>query len=430
MSNLLKEFTRSLRQGTGKAYLILQKNPALPVDDLLIDAALHNYDYDAQCSGSHAFQVGELLKLRPNYRELVLHIAERFAAEYNFETWEEVDSRYWDIDQLYDLLTRNRVSPRIREIIHDRFVRRHRQEPSIGYGSIMRTEGMKGLRFIAETLGSSLRNDPDFQLYDWLLTRCRYIYGPEWEWLVRLRGKAGKNADIRAFAAAVEDCLQKEEEREKRPYQPIDMTQIMTFLQEKRTRYFGRIKLTKPEQAKLRRMLGTETDRIRLDIICRALAGSKSVTHAIIPRLMELSRNTNKPLARKAIWALETLKGKRIREIAIKEITEAPDGWKFFGLLEKNWQPGDEKLFFKWFNRLRSPYARHSMILSILAVEDIPLPVSLLKYLLSRVSCGSCRDFIAGRLAERNALSDEICKEFLHDAIEDIREIGELYLSQ
>ncbi len=427
MPNLLKEFTRSLRSGTGKAYRILEKHPELPVDDLLIDAALHNYDYDPQCSGSHAFQVAELLKLRPDYKELILQIAERFAAEFNFETWEEVDSRYWDIDQLYDLLGHNRISPRITKMIHERFVRRHRLESVIGQKSIMTTEGIKGLRFIAETLGSSLRNDPDFQFDDWLVFQCRDIYGPDWGRLLMLRGKAGKNADIQTFLIALEDCIQKEIKRAKRPYQPTDMKRIMTFLQEKKKRYLGHVVLAGPERAKLRRMLMEETDHIRLDIICQALARSKSVTYAIIPRLLELSYSSDKPLAYKAIMALGSVKSKGIREIAIKEITENPGGWKFFELLEKNWQPGDEKLFLKWFNRLRSPFTRHSMIMSILAIEDIPLPASLLKYLLNRVSCGNCRGSLARRLAAQNALSDEICQEFLHDAMEKIREIGKQY---
>ncbi len=424
MSNLLKEFTHSLRCGTGRAYRILEKHPELPVDDLLIDAALHNYDYDPQCSGSRAFQIAELLKLRPNYRELILQIAERFTVEFNCETWEEGNLRHWDIVQLYELLAHNRVSPRVTEIIHDSFVHKHHLVPGVGHGAIMETEGVEGLLLIARTVGSSLRNNPDFEFDDRLPWKIRDIYEPDCDWHKILADESGKDIDIRTFLTAFEDCERKEKEREqdKTPRPPIDLKKIKEFLQERKRRYLGKIKLKKAEQTELRKMFMQETDTIRLDLLCLTLAKSECVTHPLIPKLLELSYNSHKRLAYRAIMALASLKSNQIRQIAIREMTENPDGWEFFELLEKNWQPGDEKLFLDWFNRLRSPHTRHSMIMSIRDVENAPAP--LLKYLLNRTNCGCCREALAKKLAEQGALDNELCQEFLHDAMEDIREIG------
>ncbi len=428
MSNLLKEFTRSLRQGTGKAYLILQKHPALPVDDLLIDAALHNYDYDPQCSGSHAFQVGELLKLRPNYRELVLLIAERFATEFNFETREDVHWRHWDIVQLYDLLAHNCVTPRVTEIIHEHFAHMQHLGFAIGCDSIMETERLDGLCFVAGVIGASLRSDPDFEFDDILLFDINQSFAPDCNWRNILIDKSVDDVNIRTFLTALEDCERKEKERVKRPYQPVGMKKIMSLLKQKKKCHFPAVQLAESEQAKLRRIFMKETDFIKLDIICLALAKANGVTDAMIPKLIELARCPNKRIAHRVQMALGSLKSSKVREIAIKEIIENPAGWEFFELLEKNWQSGDEKFFLKWFNRLRSQHIRHSMIMSILEVKDAPPP--LLKYLLNRTSCSSCREGLVRKLTEQNALDKKLCEELKHDVMRRIRETGEQYLNQ
>lgn len=425
MPNLLKEFKRSLRNGTGKAYCILEKHPELPVDELLVEAAFHNTEYDRQCCESHVFQVTELLKLRPNYQELILRIAERFALESCLDCWEKANQQYWDIEQLYDLLSRNRVSPRITEVIHDCFVHSHHMWPGEGHEAIMKTEGIAGLLLIARTVGSSLRNRSDFEFDDWLTWTIRELYEPDHDWHKILANEAAVDPDIRAFLTAFEDTEREEEEKKRNepPYSPVDFKKVQEFLAQKNDFFFSRIKLKKSEQAELRRMFMRERNPIRLKIICQALLKSNGVTSTMIPRLAELSHSRDSSLARRAILTLSSLKNERIRKIAIREMAENPDGWKFFELLERNWQPGDETPALKWFNRLRDSYARHSMIMSFRAVEDAPVP--LLRHLLDRTNCGLCRESLAEKLAERGALDDGLCREFLHDSMENIRKIGE-----
>lgn len=81
---LLEQFKYAVRYGSGKAYQILASHPELPVDDFLVESALHNYDLDPQCSGHRALYMDELLELRPNYRKLLNQIAQRFKNDESF----------------------------------------------------------------------------------------------------------------------------------------------------------------------------------------------------------------------------------------------------------------------------------------------------------------------------------------------------------
>ncbi len=419
--NLLKEFTSSLRHGTGKAFEILTKHPELPVDDLLIDAALHNYDLDPQSSGSHAFQVGELLKLRPDYPALMLRIAERFAAEFEFQSHDEFNWRYWDVVQLYDLLAHHQATPRITEIIRNRFVRRHRLETNVGHDSFIEADGSGGLLRVAKTLGASLTADPNFPIEDWLWSG--FPEPPDLDCRKILETESANAADIQAFFTAFRDFQQKEENHPHKPSPPPDLKMVISYLEQKKRCSFYRIQLTKADQAKLRQRLKQETNGENLATICHVLARTGGVTPAMIPVLSELCHHRYEWAADKAIMALSSLTDKRVREIALKEIPAGPDGWKFVELLEKNWQPGDEKLFLKVFNALRSPHTRHAVIWSAWSAPEAP--VSLLKYLYWRSSCGNCREKIARQLAKKNGVDEELRRCFLHDSQEEIREIGQ-----
>lgn len=96
---LLEQFKYAVRYGSGKAYLILVSHPELPVDDFLVESALHNYDLDPQCSDHRALYMDELLELRPNYRKLLNQIAQRFKNDEKLSQW--------DAAQVYELLCGN-----------------------------------------------------------------------------------------------------------------------------------------------------------------------------------------------------------------------------------------------------------------------------------------------------------------------------------
>ena len=61
-TDIKRQFSNSLKRGTGEAYLILQDNPNIDFSDSIIKGAITNYAYDQQSEGSRAVYIYQFIK--------------------------------------------------------------------------------------------------------------------------------------------------------------------------------------------------------------------------------------------------------------------------------------------------------------------------------------------------------------------------------
>ncbi len=410
--NLLRQFKQALHYGNGRAYLILKQHPELPVDELLIEAALHNYDYDPQCSGTRARYMDELLSLRPNCRELMRIIAERFEAD--------DDINDWDASQCYELLCTSPNAPaEAPAIVRRRFQRKHAEESDFGFGDIAQSQGMPGIVFLAEVVGQQLLDDPEDSLNSSNIFSLDESFPPEkLNWRAELEKLAPDNPAIAIFMSSVRKEDTRVYDRKLKPFGLKEIEELMRMGKTTARRFF---QLSPSDKEKLREYFFAEQRNNQLWILCWVLNHSKGVTPAMIPRLYEISLGNNERLSWQAIQALGTLHHKDVRKIALNEISrKLPGSYRFFDLLEANWKNGDERLLIAIFNRLRSPFSRHSIILTFSDLEKIP--ASFREFLIRHSTCGSCRSRAVRTLLKHGKPSAELMEELRYDSNPEIRE--------
>ena len=66
MIQISEEFKKSIRCGTGRAYIIQLENSGQSFDRLILNAAKKNYAYDPQCEGDRARYVSSLIDTSKN----------------------------------------------------------------------------------------------------------------------------------------------------------------------------------------------------------------------------------------------------------------------------------------------------------------------------------------------------------------------------
>ena len=150
-----KRFKSAIKRGTGEAHLIMKSNPAMDFTNDIINAALTNYSYDNQSEGSRATYVFELIELSQNKEKIKKAIIHGLLTE-------RQDT--WALDQLFDLsaLFAKQGDKAAKKAIYKRFYKKTIQGSEwVGQDAILEMDGLEGLKYIAETKGKIIANNPE-----------------------------------------------------------------------------------------------------------------------------------------------------------------------------------------------------------------------------------------------------------------------------
>lgn len=408
---LLEQFKYAVRYGSGKAYLILVSHPELPVDDFLVESALHNYDLDPQCSGHRAIYMDELLELRPNYRKLLNQIAQRFKNDEKLSQW--------DAAQVYELLCGNSTpTKKMLRLIHGRFTRKFADESEFGFDSISDNEGKDGVLFIARTIGHKLLNDPDYWLNDWIPTYWSEA-GYNFEWRKYLEQHLAE-PEISAFLHACNKIAQTQK-RPRESFSVPNRTLLDQMLQNGIYQRIIRLQLSREDIAQIRLQFQAEDNPERLKILCRALTVTRGIDSEMMDKLCNLCMSQDATLRELTLDALRLLPNCRVRELAETTLQKNPAAWEYLALLVSSWQNTDERFIRPLFRKFHCPHIRHGIIMTLLDVKN--LSQEMLFFLYRHCLCGHCRIDLIKMLSKQYGISLELAAELAHESQLEIREL-------
>ena len=154
-----KAFSSSLRKGLGRALLYANQYGIDAVNDIVLDACLHNLSYDRQCESSRARW------LLCFFNDTLYYDAFRASLINALD----IEKESYDLYQICDLLKEMAVcGDRIAKQALGRYVKRQVRQPSsddIGMDEWIELEGVKGLLVLARLFGRRLQKDPQYSPY-------------------------------------------------------------------------------------------------------------------------------------------------------------------------------------------------------------------------------------------------------------------------
>ncbi len=163
----IEAFTHAINNGLGRAVLWLRHHPWRPYEAAITHVCLHNTAYDAQCEGSRAEYVYDIIRLTDSPETFAEITAKGLLASKD----------YWDTYHLYHLarLLAQGGDTAARDAVYAKFRQDDAQEHFIGSDQIFRLDGMSGGRSTSDTfpVASSARASPVGLI--WLPPACSIL---------------------------------------------------------------------------------------------------------------------------------------------------------------------------------------------------------------------------------------------------------------
>ncbi len=421
--NIREEFRQSLQCGTGKAFFILENNPNVDFFNEILDAALTNFAYDPQSEGSRDDYVARLINLCGRKDEIVTQVLKSLATE---------QENTWNLVQLFELaeIFAQDGNKNAHQAIYERY---HKKvipgSVWCGEDAIINLDGIRGLKYIAETRGKALLGDMD----DWepgFLVQRFQDENPEIKVYDELKKEAKNNPYIQKYLDAIAENRQlrnKKVRRTKYNYQ-----RVRENIKNKRTvpvSPAGARQLTIDEINKLADDFLCENDSLKQEKYLRVFAFRKyPYDYQPILQIAKERNSRSNQRVRYACWALQYFQAGEIRQFAIEKLNKTKKPSDYLHLLISNYEKGDSKLLEKIAKKQSDDEAVHSIgggFIDIYTVNKVKECKSPLELIYQNLTCGICRHKAVTILHENGVLSDEILSELEFDSYEEVRQLYE-----
>jgi len=407
------EFKRLLKVGLGRAIVYLQAHDAMPYQDIILEACLHNWAFDRQCENNRAQYMFDIIQITPEvefYRQSILS-----ALKNNIDGDRE--------PQLYDLakLFAQSGDAEARAAMYDHFIANVEGDHFDGL-DLIDLDGLEGFLFVANAIGESILPDEVFWEDESLLEDVEKRFGIEA--VSKAAAQASKtNPRAESFVDAVlKKRLGKNERSQHTRPDPTGLSyvelkpQIFKFSYKALVQWGKETDETELNQAAVDLLRETDERWLRSAL----LLFYERPFPLDCERLIALTGHDEYTLSKRAFMVLGNVRDARIREFALKIMKSNEPKGDAVGLLVKNFQEGDHALVEAFLPRLLDENERHvagSDIQEFYAAH--PNPESEVRALLTLYEygpCTNCRKDFVKRLMELNALPDWVSKECQYDA--------------
>lgn len=414
-----KQFKEALLRGQGRCIKAVESEPARYFS-IILWACSHEVAFDAQCEGSRAWFVYQLVrcyqdkmpflqktiesfaKAKSDYGWKVLYLAELlsfWAADGESMAEEALWHKY---EQLYKaLITRKRPKEGL-----------FPEREAFAMLCQVLAEDSAAMVRIAEDVGS--------------LYRERYFYdGYYFDWLFETKAKkymkllSVKARESENIAAYLKESLAHEKEREER-YQnrkeerPRQGVALSIWLKNKADAD------TVMQYAEAYRRQENQTERAKaLDAFRKCPFPGDPV-----PIIADATSECE-TLREAAFRALKNIKHPKVRGFSLEHIRN--DAERCLPLLITNYQAMDETLLVELVQSITIDWEDttpgHGIQLEVLcaAGEGVKIPAKLLYYIYENTYCSCCRERALRTLGKRRLVTEEMLQECLLDSNEDIR---------
>lgn len=379
-----------------------------------------NYAYDPQCEGDRALYVAQLIELSGKKDQLVKSALKALATE---------RKDCWALDQLFSLagIFAKRGNLKAKRAIYKRFHKKViKYSESLGQEAILKMDGIKGLKYIAEVRGEAMTKDPD-EWEDSFLVDYFQEENPKIKVYEELK-KASKNSTfIKKYLDAIKENKWLRSEKRKKPKFNYE------FIKD-RIKNGSRFPappavvrgLTKIDIKKLANDFLQEKDLTRKEKFLSVFTGTKyPYDYQEILKIAKAKRSRNNRLVEFACESLSFFEAKDIRQFAISKLSKTNIPADYLPLLISNYKKGDHKLLVEIADKYSNEHVIHDFVFSYIDIykanktKDCKRPLEIIY---SKLTCGIHRYDIIKILHENGVLSKRISKELEFDSSDEIRD--------
>lgn len=427
-TKLQSAFRKSIRCGTGKAYLMMTKHPEMNFSNEIYKASIKNYAYDGQSEGDRTIYLLQF------YHKLPPKQIEKLKKKLIKQLFEEKEDT-WSLLQLFNLCGFfAQTDKTVKKSIYKRF----RQTPIedsdwLGTDALLELDGTDGMIAIAEHFGKRLlKNKHDWQ--DGAILNRFDENHPEQNIKARLKQEAKSNPYIDAYLRSIASTTKR---REKYTTKRTSWTckKIAEHLTNdaKIGLGFGVIeKLSKHEIKKVAKMLkdkpSEQTIRKLLYVFTLvqfpySINQIKKYTHK---KYSSLIRNY-------AFKALSLFEDEATRELALKQLNKTNTPAKYLNILKSNYKEGDSKIITKTIHRFKDEHIIEEIAISLNEVyklnstKDCKKPLVALYH---KMNCALHRNALLKILYKNGVLDEEILSEMEFDSNEQTRKLHKKILKK
>ena len=410
------DFRRVITNGLGRANLWLQQNPWQPHEDSIRHVCLHNTAYDAQCEGSRADYVFQIVNLTDDRA----HFA-------NIATLGLLEVReYWDTWHLFHLnrLFAQSGHANARDAIYEKFKRNDAAEPFIGADELIKLDGANALLFVLDNIGKWIETHPDYWVDDWLVRTAQEQIKSDC--IALARKAAEKNANIRRYFEAVEKHDKDTSHQQAPDFRKFSYSELREKILASNGKVlrgwlsrWGKHASEESINAAAADLLSEQDEDVLWAYLRIFNLRAFPLGHG---RLVQLAKSENGEIAKAARRALGQVQSDMVRALALDLIRTAPADSDAVRLLEKNYKPDDhtilESLLDDQSNEDDFHWIGHSAIHVFEANPQAPALASLLT-IYENGRCSLCRKNAVNIMVERQIIPSAILEEYKFDSYED-----------
>ena len=409
-----KTFKDLLIKGRGICVLEVKRDPARYFADLLW-ACSHELAFDAQCEGSRAWYVYQMICCYPDKSSFLntlirnldncrsnggwkLQYLSEILMHFVRDGDREAEAALWrKYDQLYEVLRSKKRLP-------DRYFA---ERDDFSMLCVNLGENRNAMVRIAEDIGRLYRENSiyDGWAFDWLYAENGKRY------LKTLERKAEKSENIAAYLRESRRTEEEElQEKKNRSPSPVVVG--------------SRLKRAPLEEklAYMERYLGEKEPEAR----AQALRPFTRCPYPgdISPVVEDMGSECTR-LRLTAGLVLENIRSDQVRHLALDRLAEDPETW--FPMLIRNYEDRDADFVTNFVQSMPMDHSSatywHAVHLDVLKMADhgLKVPCQLLMHIYYSTYCSNCRCKALRQMGRRRMLTDEILEECLYDSQEQVR---------
>lgn len=414
-----KAFREAMKRGLGRCIMELEHTENVePYREIVLWGCIHDLAYDAQCEGSRAGYLYELIKRFPDKEPFLDAVIEKFSGNCSDGGWkffqycellgcfsrdgeEKASAALWKkYEELYQILKRKRKR------------RKNGTCPELDDFERLCMELIDGADYplevygkIAGDIGNLFQEGDIFQAFhfDWLFEHCQNNYGKA-RVQKALTSYARQSPKVAEYLTAMEAWKKKcAEKGEKGPRFPQTTEEFLTVFEEgkkpvpwislglKRAGNMEAVRIFAEQYA-------TEQDVIRRTRLLRLFMGR--CHFPLSPeQVLADAMSTDKELQDTALWALEFIRHEKVRQFALKLADREEYAPEAVSILACNYQPEDKETFVRLVRKLPVTHEdtgwHHAFgsVFKLLESREVKrVPTELLPFLYERTLCSCCRE--------------------------------------
>lgn len=401
------EFADALRKGKGRAMQHIRAHGDAGVEDLLLEACLHDLCYDKQCEDSRGGWLSEMLAALPD--------GSRYHAEVLSAFGDSKDED--DVRHMAGIVRRlaEGGDQRARGTLYEKFEGQEFGEWTIA-PHLVQLDGREGLATIARGLGQRLEVDSELQSWyrGWIDEELGAAVVDE------VLALGDTDPDIARFRAAL---MRDGDESEPQPR--MDLDEFLAAIAEGRrrprivARSFAR-KATEEELQRLLEMIEHERDSARLTALLNVFGAAAAPGGSRL--LLDLARSDDMAVRSAAIEALARLEDKRIEELSMELL--ASGSLVGVELMELNGSPDQFRLLLPLLPGSGEPDKIHALAMDLNSISKGRRECEpVLRWVYENTPCSLCRGSAVRELVELKCLPEAIAAECRDDCTSEAREL-------